>query len=78
MGKVGSERPFFARWTREREKEVYITPKNKPWWGLEEGKCHVRPEKEEKITPPWGGQKLLSVPEFTENIVSTSGFTEKA
>ena len=25
-----------------------------------------------------GLQKLLSVPEFTENIVSTSGFTEKA
>lgn len=29
----------------EREKEVYITPKNKPWLGLEEGKRHVRPEK---------------------------------
>jgi hypothetical protein len=68
MGKVGSESPFFARWTREREKEVYITPKNKLWSGLEEGKRHVGPEKEEKITPPWGCRNCC----LSQNLPKTS------
>ena len=53
---------------REREKEVYITPKNKPWSGLEEGKRHVRPEKEEKITPPWGCRNCC----LSQNLPKTS------
>ena len=66
--KVGSESPFFARWIRAWEKEVCITPKNKPWLGLRERKRHVRPEKEEKITPPWGCRNCC----LSQNLPKTS------
>ena len=36
---------------REREKEVYITPKNKPWSGLRGRKDHAGPGKEERPGP---------------------------
>lgn len=61
----------------ERERSLHNTEKQ-AMVGSERKKRPRWTRKRRKDHAALGLQKLLSVPEFTENIVSTSGFTEKA
>lgn len=68
---------FRALDPRARERSLHNTEKQ-AMVGSGRRKTPRWTRKRRKDHAALGLQKLLSVPEFTENIVSTSGFTEKA